>query len=74
MQKLENAPADLGVLLRVEKSVYQCISSYAYLSKWPRTNQDRLSPLLQHETCKARERAARFRRSFARYNGCIQVH
>ena len=38
VQKLENAQVVFSILLRVEKAVFQCISTYAYLPKRPRTH------------------------------------
>jgi len=44
--KLKNAQVDFSVLSHVEKAVFQCIGTYVYLSKRPRTHRDRLTPLL----------------------------
>ena len=52
--KLENAPADLGDLLRVEKALSKCISTYKHLPKRANTHQDVTLPSCSN--CKLQQR------------------
>jgi hypothetical protein len=65
---LENAMVVLSGLSCIEKTVFQCISTYKYLVKWTNTHGDTSTPsswYIQQKPENARERNGHSQRSFA---------